>query len=327
MLVGETITYTLSATNPSSVPGFNLCFRDVLPLGVTYDRPSTPSAAGEPDIHVANVEFPAGTGSFVPQQTLVWSNVADLQVNDTFELGFGVALDLDDLHRRGDRHSTGTSYASTDPWLVPQFDPVTGAPAPNPDPAIQTSPPSATTTAITAIRVTKTEPSPKGELLRGVHDFVTTYTLTVNTTSLAGVNGVVVSDLLPAQLEFLGCNDVNNSVPDTEKYTGTDRLEACPPIDTCIEPVSVKTVVIDGAIFTCVTWNIETSQRVIRSRPEYTIRYASDIPLYANELYTCDAPTPPSLQQSSNLTTTPVVPPESYREASITNRVTTPTNT
>ncbi len=321
VLAGEPIPYTLTASNPGTEPLYNLSFRDVLPPGATYVGSSAPAAAGDPEISTAPVEFPLGSGISVLQQTLVWSNVADLQVNDTFELGFNVTLDPTIYIVGATADNTGTAYASTDPRLVPQFDPATGAPVANPNPAILASAPDTATTAITAIQVTKAEPSPEGELLRGVHDFVTTYTLTVDTTSLAGVNGVVVTDLLPAQLEFLGCNDANNS--SGPEYPGAPALGAGADVTPCVVPASVETVEIDGAVFTRVTWNLGDLAAGSPGVSEFTIRYAAGIPLFANELFTGDVPTPGSLAQGSNLdNNTGASTRETQAESTVTNRVT-----
>jgi len=74
VLVGGSVDYTLTASNPSAnpdaVPEYNVTFRDVLPVGVTYDGGSTtPTGYGEPRVI---------TDSDTGQQTLIWSNVADL---------------------------------------------------------------------------------------------------------------------------------------------------------------------------------------------------------------------------------------------------------
>ncbi len=49
VLAGDTVTYTLTATNPGSDPLFNISFRDVLPNGIRYVAGSTtPVESGEP---------------------------------------------------------------------------------------------------------------------------------------------------------------------------------------------------------------------------------------------------------------------------------------
>ena len=67
------------------------------------------------------------------------------------------------------------------------------------------------TTGVTAIRVTKSEPSPEGELLRGVHDNTTPYTISVENSHVGPTSGVKVVDFIPAGLEFLGCGLTENS--------------------------------------------------------------------------------------------------------------------
>ena len=84
VLVGGVISYSLTASNPQAnpdaVPEYNLSFRDVLPIGVTYDAGSTsPTGYGEP-----RVITDPDTG----QQTLIWQNVADLAPGSTASLSF-----------------------------------------------------------------------------------------------------------------------------------------------------------------------------------------------------------------------------------------------
>ena len=195
VLAGESIPYTITVDNPGPDPLYNLSFRDVLAPGATYVSPSTPAAAGDPDVYTALVEFPLGSGNMVPQQTLVWANVADLQVADTFELGFNVALDPAIYLVGATVDNASEAYGSINPRFVPRFDPTTGAPAAIQNPAIRSAASNSTSTDITAIRIEKDEPSPEGELLRGVHDFVTTYTLRVDTTSFGPVDDVVVTEI------------------------------------------------------------------------------------------------------------------------------------
>ena len=47
-----------------------------------------------------------------------------------------------------------------------------------------------TSTSVTALAITKAEPSPEAKLLRGIHDHPTVYTLTVTNTARAATNAV-----------------------------------------------------------------------------------------------------------------------------------------
>ncbi|MCU0260233.1 MAG: hypothetical protein MUE78_04365, partial [Ilumatobacteraceae bacterium] len=249
VLAGEAVPFTLTAANPGDAPEFNLTFRDVLPLGISYAGPTSPALAGEPRIVENDVEFPPGSGRTVPQQTLIWENVADLQSGDSLAIEFAVALNdgTDPRFPEGPAYpvgatltNTGEVYASPDARAVPRFD---AAGVPIPDVRIDSASASSGTTQVSAIRITKAEPSPEGELLRGVHDFATTYTLTVEVTGEAGVDGVAVTDLLPAELELLACGGVDNSAPGTEEYTGSGRLGVGLADPACRLPDLVETVV------------------------------------------------------------------------------------
>ena len=85
VLVGESICLlrcgrATRSSNPDAVTEYNTSFRDVLPVGVTYNGGSTsPASYGEP-----RVITDPGTG----QQTLIWQNVADMAPGSTVELTF-----------------------------------------------------------------------------------------------------------------------------------------------------------------------------------------------------------------------------------------------
>ena len=172
VLVGASIPYTLTASNPASnpdaVPEFNVTFRDVLPVGVTYNGGSTtPTGFGEPQVI---------TDPDTGQQTLIWSNVADLSPGSTAALSFT-------RHARRPRSSRSAPTRSTTPTSTPT---PTRARCPSSrrraSRSRARSPRRASdlaSTRVSAVRLQKSEPSPEGELLRGVHDHTTVYTLTV----------------------------------------------------------------------------------------------------------------------------------------------------
>ncbi len=184
---GEPITYTLRATNPSSNPDavneWNLSLRDALPPGVTYVPGSTdPTRFGEPEV--------ATSGS---STVLTWTSVADLTVNSSVTLTFQALPDPDNYPVGTPVPNQATAYASDDPFLSPEFD-ETGAV--RPDSFTETAADAATTTT-SAVDISKSEPSPEGELLRGVHDHPTVYALTVRAADAGGSSGLVVTDYLP----------------------------------------------------------------------------------------------------------------------------------
>ncbi len=234
LLAGKNVPYTISTTNTGTAPLYNVTFRDVLPLGATYVGPSTPADFGEPEIIVNQVPDPlAVPPATIPQQTLIWSNIGDLQPGSTLALSFSVALNRTadparpslPVYQVGSTvRNSAESYASPNERVLPAFD-AQGVPIDNP--AVTTASTGPTTTRLTAIEIRKSEPSPEGELLRGVHDHDTVYTLDVETTGLAGVAaGAVVTDYLPAQLEFLGCGGVDNSTVAGGQRPGVSRRPA-----------------------------------------------------------------------------------------------------
>ena len=318
VLVGDTIGYTLTATNPSSNPGavpdYNVTFRDVLPVGVTYVAGSTtPSALGDPTI-ITN----AGA------QTLIWSNVADVQVDSSFALGFSAKPAAATFPVGSVVTNTGYAYASTDPRTVPSFD-ATGAPVANPNVVSASDGPKSTT--ISALSLTKDEPSPESELLRGVQTRSTVYTLTVKNNSLNATNAVTLTDYLPAGLEFLNCGGVDYST--SLEYPGAPPLSVVPTVATnCPTPTSVTTVLNPPAsgsqtyppgVYTQVTWslgNLTPGQTV-------TVRYAAGIPLKTNTMtWSGTTPTAASGKQGSNLDNngTGASTRELGTEATLTNR-------
>ncbi|MGB9348017.1 MAG: hypothetical protein WCA90_18435, partial [Ilumatobacteraceae bacterium] len=317
LLAGDPLTYTLTASNPgaSSDPLYNLTFRDVLPLGVTYAGPTSPAEAGEPQIvtnQVPDTNPGAALGATIPQQTLIWSNVSDLQADDDFSITFAVNVNSTGDPARNDVHvigaqisNVGESYAGTDPRRLPTFS-TSGEPIAQP--TVVSDPSDAAVTTLTALQIDKSEPSPEGELLRGVHDQTTTYTLTVDVTDLAPVSGITVTDYIPAALEFLGCGTVDNSAPGTEEYLNSGRLTNGNGGANCLLPDSVETVEdppADGAttypagVYTKVTWTLPTLTAGVNV--PYVITYAAGIPLFENRPFTGTVPTPQSRQQGSNL--------------------------
>ena len=231
MRAGAPITYRLTAANPASNPDavneWNLSFRDVLPPGLTYVPGSTtPARAGEP---TASTDAGGST-------TLVWSNVADIQVASTFELAFQATPDPAVYPVGSTVPNAAQAYTNSDPLVSPEFD---DSGVLVPDTATESAADDATT-LVSALEITKSEPSPEGELLRGVHDHTTVYELTVRASEVGGTGGVVVTDYLPAQLEFLGCGGDDFSA--APEYPGAPPLSDTPAVPGCVEPDSVTTV-------------------------------------------------------------------------------------
>ncbi|MFL6163229.1 MAG: LPXTG cell wall anchor domain-containing protein [Jatrophihabitantaceae bacterium] len=297
-LAGQSISFTLtasnSAANPGAQPEYNVSFRDVLPIGLSYTAgSSTPADAGDPTIYTDPV-----TG----RQTLIWSDVADLQVGSTAAVGFSTAANSSTLPVGAVVRNTGNGYASTAPRTVPAFD-ASGVPIANA--SVQAATSNQTATTITALRITKSEPSTEAKLLRGVHDHPTVYTLTVSNTGRAATNAVTVTDYLPAAEEFLGCGQLDNSA--AVEYPGAPPLTATPAVGgSCPAPASVDTVSnppANGSVsypagsYTKVVWNLGT----LAAGQVATIAYAAGIPLRQNVLFGGGGPTPASGGQAANL--------------------------
>ena len=188
----EPITYTLTVTNPSSNPDaineYNISFNDTLPLGVTYVAGSTsPASAGEPT---------SSTDPVTGQVTLVWPNVADVVPDSDYTLTFQVLPDPATYPVGSTVTNSGANvFASSDPQAAPDFD-ANGVVVPGSYTESGVS--GSTTTTISAVSLSKAEPSPESELLRGIHDHPTVYTLTVNATDAGASSGLVLVDYLPA---------------------------------------------------------------------------------------------------------------------------------
>ena len=293
VLVGGSVDYTLTASNPSAnpdaVPEYNVTFRDVLPVGVTYDGGSTtPTGYGEPRVI---------TDSDTGQQTLIWSNVADLAPGSSTTLSFSATLSATDYPVGTVAINNAEVYTNSDPRKVPKF---TGSGEPIPT-SFTESASDLASTHVSAVRLQKSEPSPEGELLRGVHDHTTVYTLTVTNNHGADTTGSGVVDLIPAGLEFLGCGGVDHTATGPE-YPGAPSLTATPPVSSCPTPDSVSTVSnpagVPPGVYTRVVWALGD----LAPDQVVTIRYAAGIPQRANTTtWNGPTPTPASLRQAANL--------------------------
>lgn len=121
-----------------------------------------------------------------------------------------------------------TAFTSADERFIPTFPGSTGVAVGSE----HTSAPGAEehSVPVKALRIEKREPSPENELLRGVHDNTTTYTLRVYHTGEGDVSNVKVVDFLPAGLEYLGVGGTDNSRTGPE-YPSAASLVATPVPD------------------------------------------------------------------------------------------------
>lgn len=292
VLVGEPATVRITARNTGEDDQYNLSFRYVLPEGVTYVAGSTEASLGEPRV----LTGPAPENRTV----LVWSNVSDLPRNATQTLTFQVRPDADDRPVGSTFATEASAYTNTDERTVPRFD---GQGTYTSGADNQGTAPDATIT-VSAIRVEKSEPSPEHELVRGVHDHATTYTLTVTNNDHHPDRNVVLVDYLPAQLEFLGCGTADNTPGGTVEYPGAPRLDAVADLapGDCPAPSSVTTVAdpdgLPAGVYTRVEWHLGD----LAPGAVATVSYLAGIPMRANTM-TFDAGTPPTAsgEQGANL--------------------------
>lgn len=299
VLAGQNATYRLSATNTGDEVLYNISFSDQLPTGASYVSGTvTPAGAGAPA---------TSTHPVTGDQVLVWSNITDLQPGETYSIEFQV-----DLGAPGDIvattvSNTGHVAGQTDPRRIPRFDtsgnvvPATASAQAN----------GSSTTRIEAVEIHKNSTAtPEGEMLRGVHDQRSTYSLEVTNNGIAPTTNVVVVDLLPAGLEFLGCGDTDNTQPPSAvEYPGTPRLgvPSANPGANCIAPFSVDTVtnpapslgvIFSPGVYTRVEWHLPD----LAAGTTTTIEYVAGIPLLRNtDTWSPSRPTATSGLQGSNL--------------------------
>lgn len=317
ILVGEPISYSLKATNPAddgdADAQYNVSFRDVLPAGVAYVSTSAPAGIGDPQqIAELNAQNqPTG------RTILIWKNIADLPDGSVTTLQYKVQPDAAIFPVGETVTNDATGYASSNERRLPKFDAKGNFLA---DPVISQSSDSAST-LISALELKKSEPSSENELVRGVHDRTTVYTLDVINNGKSATNGVTVVDYLPAGLEFLGCGQVDNSSPVPE-YPGSGRLDGTPAVPTnCLTPTSVTTVNsglptgYPPGVYTRVEWTLPSN---LAANATYKIKYAAGIPLRENAMIST-----PGFKSTANLdNNTGASTRETGSEKSYTNRAT-----
>ncbi|MEO0491864.1 MAG: SdrD B-like domain-containing protein [Actinomycetota bacterium] len=303
ILLGETATYSLAATNNGGGGDlYNLSWQLILPAGAAV----TASDLGEPTIEVA--DSPAAG-----QTTLVWTNIEDLQVNVTKSHEVTVSYAHPTWDVAGIPSITAGAFASGDARQVPDFNADGSHNDTSDTTAFDTQ---SNATEITAVRITKDEPNAESELLRGVHDEFTTYTLTIQNNFLNVTDTIVVEDWLPAGVEFLGCRSVDNTsaspVTNTggvtfDEYVGSGSLIDAPVSALpapCFEPdfVETRTLTADEVapgsapgVYTYVRWDVDAGAGIdpgddgsLTAGETFDIQYSAGIPLRQNEMFTVD---------------------------------------
>lgn len=283
------LTYSATVTNPApNVNGYNLGYKVTLPAGVTFDS----SSVGEPTVTVPG---PGGT------TILYFDNITDILTNSSATLSVNVLAANAQYPVNATVPVRIDAYTNSDPRIDPTLSGTSVVGTTYTGSANGTA-----TSTISAIKLTKSEPSPEGELVRGVHDHDTVYTLKVTTNGANPNTAVVVNDYLPAGLEFLGCgawdNTTNSPTTGTNlEYPGTSRLDASTtdlPMATlplasgtttgCLKPDLVETLVIDpdgtgpavSGVYTHVQWTIGA----MPTSSVLNLKYAAGIPMRANTM-------------------------------------------
>jgi fimbrial isopeptide formation D2 family protein/uncharacterized repeat protein (TIGR01451 family) len=308
VLYGSDATVTLTAANPSGQPyGYNLSYRAVLPEGISYVPGSGHASTGalEPQTIANEPE--------IGKTTLIWSNVVDLAPASSNALTFQVAHSTTHFTVGSGYTVQAGAYIAEAPRYVPKFS-ATGAPE-GPSPTSFTG--SATGSAIstlTALQVSQAEESPKGEILRGVHDHQVVYKLKVTNTSVGPTGKAQLEEWLPADLEYLGCGgagaDHTTNAPSdlgsSEEYPGSGPITVPALGGGCLAPSGVETLTTDpdggeelpSAVYTHVTWNLGT----LAAGETRTLEFRAAVPLRENTTtWTGKTPTVASGEQAANL--------------------------
>lgn len=234
VLAGGDGRVSVTAQNPDGVDLYNASGVIVLPVGVTYVSgsalPGAPNAIGEPTVLTW---IPDPATPTVTAQALVWENIADLPVGAQTTFSFAVTADPE-LYLVGETFDVGIGvYANSDERTVPTVTVPDAGGAPEVTDATEGASADSTLTVV-ALEIEKAETAnPEGEVYRGPGN-PATFAVTVRTADAAGSDDVVVTDLIPATFIF-------------------DRFTSAP---CTVTPAActAETVVIDGAVFTKLTW-------------------------------------------------------------------------
>jgi large repetitive protein len=325
-LLGTKQAIQLVAENPEGQPrGYNLSFRVVLPKNVAY----VPGSGKVAPKILENEPHEAGEEE--GQTTLIFENVGDLSAKSIYDLGFEVepSTTFFDL-AKPTYEVKAEAFISEKPRRKPRFEP-NGKPIAN---AAIGSVGKNAIVELTAIEIEKSDPVPEGEILRGVHEHQTVYTLTVKNNHVgptAGIEGaILIEDWLPAGLEFLGCgktdhttNAAGTNPGSAEEYPGSGKIDPgnAPAVPLCFEPVSVETEEIDPpgplpkGVYTHVVWHGPPSLAV---EEEFKLEYVAAIPILQNSMTWSGAkPSAASLGQMANLDNNQG--PETFDEEELTN--------
>ena len=287
VLIGEHVTYTLTAEgdHASGAFLFNLSFRDVLQVGVSF-------VSADPAPTAVLTDVPA-----LGQTTVIWENVSDLPAGSLSAVSTTVdtnpdfvsgAIGADTVPIGSIVSNDAEAVASTDAFTIPDWDPLTG----DFDGDFDGSATASHDVTIIPFRVTKIAPT---ELLRGVHAAGlggeggtegALYTVEVENNPDYAVDDVTLTDVLNPALEFLGCDTYYGG----DNTTVADEWIGAGPVSTgagCAPtPLSVDTL---GTGETEVVWDLGD----LTPAEVATVTYQAGIPLFANEEFVGTPPWPP----------------------------------
>ncbi|UFU02188.1 carboxypeptidase regulatory-like domain-containing protein [Ruania suaedae] len=300
-LYGGPVPVTLTASNDTETDAYNVSVVDVIPAGVSIGNASpAPTRTVERE-----------DGSTV----VIWSNISDLLAGTDVTLTYELVPAAESFVIGDTLTNDATVLAHSDARALPAFD-AAGNPV---EGSFTSFAGTSAASELVPFRITKSEPSPEAELLRGVHDQQTVYTLTVDNNLLHASEHFTVVDYLPAGLEFLGCGEVDSSTAETEEYTGSGRLDTitAPAMEfPCPAPSNVQTVTTDpdgpgpleAGVYTRVTWDAASLAEALGSASlgaagSFSFQYVAAVPLRENVLAELDEPTANLDNNTGDLTT------------------------
>ena len=157
---------------------------------------------------------------------LAWTNVSDLQANSTFTITYEAKWPNAGSIPLTSRQQTST----TRPWPARPTHARSRSTQTAHRPMRPTPANDSETTKRAPFIIEKSEPSPEGELLRGVHKKRTVYTLKISNNKAKSTEKHHGHRLPARRFEFLGCGDEDNTQPITEKGGTRGRPFGCPTI-------------------------------------------------------------------------------------------------
>ncbi|QZY51005.1 isopeptide-forming domain-containing fimbrial protein [Leucobacter tenebrionis] len=253
LIAGEDVTVDIGVANDdeSTSDGYNLGLGVLVPQGVifvgageslgqpkrVYQAGETVPSQGASCEAVGLTGAGAGASCTVPEgsQYLVFPNISDLPAGASNRGSLTLRPDAGAFPVGSNLDIRVFAFASDDERFLPSFPGSggSGGPAATSQPGIGEA-----GLRVGAARIEKSEPSPENELLRGVHDNTTTYTLRVWHTGEGDIDDLVVTDFLPAGLEYLGLGGTDNTTNANGtqggpgEYPGKGAMNAPAPHDS-----------------------------------------------------------------------------------------------